>query len=135
MWCLKQPIYGDHIRVDRGLYYHHGIYIDDEHVISFGSINHELNPKKARVIMTTLATFLHHGRLEVRVYDYEEIKKKRTPNEIVQYALLNLNRSGYDLINNNCEHFANECVFGEPKSDQVNYIKKQLLDLFNLNKK
>lgn len=135
LWCIKQPTYGDHIRVSRGLYHHHGIYIDEMHVISFGSIKHELNPKKARVMMTSLVTFLHGGRIEVRVYTKEEETKKRLPNEIVNYALLNLNRAGYDLISNNCEHFANECVFGEPKSDQINYIKQQLDNLFRFHKR
>ncbi|HPA57831.1 MAG TPA: lecithin retinol acyltransferase family protein, partial [bacterium] len=32
-WSRREPIKGDHIRVNRGFYYHHGIYVNDNEVI------------------------------------------------------------------------------------------------------
>ena len=37
MWSSSKPCYGDHIRVCRGYYYHHGIYVSDDYVIHFAS--------------------------------------------------------------------------------------------------
>ena len=35
IWIEKRPAMGDHIRVNRGLYCHHGIYVSDNEVIHF----------------------------------------------------------------------------------------------------
>lgn len=127
-WINKQPEFGDHIRVSRGLYCHHGIYVSDDVIIEFGSKTEELNPDLAKVIQVNLDDFLKGGILEVREYTEEELKEKRTPTEIVNYAFTQLGRGGYNLFTNNCEHFANECVFGKNKSEQIDKIK----DLFNM---
>ena len=37
MWMKKNPSYGDQIRVNRGLYFHHGIYVNDNMVIQYAS--------------------------------------------------------------------------------------------------
>lgn len=117
------PVYGDEIRVNRGLYFHYGIYIDDKNVVQFGTVSGvEVSPENARVIITTLDVFLKGQVLEIREYSSEEQKKKRKPEEVVNYAMAHLGEAGYDLINNNCEHFANRCVFGESYSEQVDNI-------------
>ena len=122
-WERKRPEFGDQIRVNRGFYYHHGIYVDDNNVIQFGSINGELDPSKARVIVTTLQDFLKNATfLEVREFNEEEVAKKRSPSDVVNYAFMQLGRGGYNLISNNCEHFANECLFGTKKSEQVDEV-------------
>lgn len=128
MWNTnKMPIYGDEIRVNRGLYYHYGIYVDDKNVIQFGtSSGVEVSPENARVIITTLDVFLKGGVLEIREYNEEELKKKRSSKDIVNYAMAHLGEAGYDLINNNCEHFANRCVFGESYSEQVDNVMSLL---------
>lgn len=122
-WERKRPEFGDQIRVNRGFYYHHGIYVDDNNVIQFGSINGELDSSKARVIVTTLQDFLKNATyLEVRTFQEEELSKKRSPSDVVNYAFMQLGRGGYNIISNNCEHFANECLFGTKESEQVNEI-------------
>ncbi len=123
-WLKINPTFASHIRVNRGFYYHHGIYLDDNTVVSFGGINNDytLDPSKARVIITSLNEFLRGGELEVRQFSDEELKRKRTPQDIANYALSCVGNSGYDLINNNCEHFANECLFGKRESEQVKNI-------------
>ena len=124
MWVVKKPVYGDHIRVNRGIYSHHGIYASDDCVIHFASLieGHETDPETAEVCVSDLKTFLKGDTLEVREYSESELETKRTPEEIVNYAFSMLGTKGYNLVTNNCEHFANECVFGFKKSEQVDNI-------------
>lgn len=129
----KKPSLGDQIKVNRGIYDHHGIYIGDDKVIQFGSTTGELDPSKAMVIETSLDDFLKGGELLVATYTEEELKKRRNPNEIVEYAKAHLGDKGYDLINNNCEHFSNECAFGEHKSFQVDNVLGLFAKLFGGN--
>ena len=123
MWSSSKPCYGDHIRVCRGYYYHHGIYVSDDYVIHFASKENvdRIDPKDAKIIITSLSEFLKDGILEVRVFNSEELSKKRSPSDIVNYAFMQVDKrlGTYNLISNNCEHFANECVFGQAVSEQV----------------
>ena len=127
-----KPEYSSHIRVNRGLYCHHGIYLSDDCVVQFGGTGNDnvLDPANARIIIVTLDEFLRGGILEVREYNEEEKVLKRSPKDIANYALSQLGRGGYDLINNNCEHFANECVFGKKMSEQVNNVQDILSKIF-----
>ncbi len=124
MWTIKNPIIGDHIRVNRGLYYHHGIYVSDDCVIHFAPPNSTgtIDPANAMVVNTNLEAFLNGGLLEVRVFNEQELKFKREPQDIINYAFSRIGEKGYNLISNNCEHFANECLFGVKKSNQVDSI-------------
>ncbi|MCR5706375.1 MAG: lecithin retinol acyltransferase family protein [Acholeplasmatales bacterium] len=129
----KKPSLGDQLKVNRGFYDHHGIYVGDDKVIQFGSTTGELDPKKAMVIETSLDDFLKGGELLVAEYNEEDLKKKRSPEEIVKYAKAHLGDKGYDVMNNNCEHFSNECAFGEHKSFQVDNIMSLFHNLFGGN--
>ena len=127
MWERKKPTSGDQIRVSRGLYCHHGIYVSDDEVIQYASPNgSEISEATALIIKTTLSEFLKGGALEVRTYTNEELKKKRSNDEIVKYArsMMGTGLGEYNFINNNCEHFSNLCAFGEKKSNQVEDILK-----------
>ncbi|MCR5113922.1 MAG: lecithin retinol acyltransferase family protein [Acholeplasmatales bacterium] len=133
MWSKRKPEYGDQIRVSRGLYYHHGIYKDDETVIQFASpIGSEVSPETARIIITSLKEFIKDGELEVRSFSKEEKSKKRSPLDIIKFAESKLgdDMGGYDIIRNNCEHFANLCIFGESKSDQIDGLMSIFGGLF-----
>ena len=88
-WETKKPIYGDHIRVNRGFYAHHGIYAADDCVIHFASLNqlNRLDPASARIIVTSLEDFLQGGCLEVACYNSVEQEKRRTRTSgIYQYG-------------------------------------------------
>ena len=129
MWEKKKANYGDQIRVSRGLYYHHGIYVSDDMVIQYASPKgSEIAPETALIIYTTLDEFLKGGVLEVRTYTSEELKSVRTKEEIVEFAKSKLGTGlgEYDIINNNCEHFSNLCAFGIKKSNQVEDILSML---------
>ena len=111
IWVQKPPQKGDHIRVQRmnGLYAHHGIYVSDEEVIHFTGKDDDsiLDWSKPEVIQTDLAYFLKGGTLEVKEYTDEEFADLYSPEQIVTYARACLGDKGYNLIFNNCEHFAN----------------------------
>ncbi len=136
MWEKKKPICGDQIRVNRGFYYHHGIYIDDDNVIHFASpTGSEISPETAVVHKTTLRGFLKDGEVEVRCYTDEELKRRRPVSDIINYAILHQGEKGYNLVYNNCEHFSNRCAFGVSESDQVNNVFSSLGALFGSDKR
>lgn len=129
MWKFKNPVYGDQIRVDRGMYYHHGIYASDDCVYQFASPDGvETRFETSVVCITSLSNFLKDGLLEVREYTDEELKIKRNADQIIEYAKEHMGEGGYNLISNNCEHFANRCVFGESSSSQVDDIFRMILE-------
>jgi len=122
MWINKKPSFGDQIRVNRGLYCHHGIYEDDSHVYQYASPKgSEISPNTALIICTTLDEFLKGGEVEVREYTNDELKKKNSNEEIIRKAksLLGSGLGEYNIVSNNCEHFSNYCVFNEKISNQV----------------
>lgn len=129
MWKRIDPTFGNQIRVNRGFYYHHGIYASDDCVIHFAPPGNakSLDPKAAKIITTTLEEFLCGGVLEVRCYNDDEKMIIRKPSEIVNFALMHLGEGGYDIVNNNCEHFSNLCAFGEKKSSQVDNVLSFIL--------
>lgn len=126
IWVQKPPQKGDHIRVQRmnGLYAHHGIYVSDEEVIHFTGKDDDsiLDWSKPEVIQTDLAYFLKGGTLEVKEYTDEEFADLYSPEQIVTYARACLGDKGYNLIFNNCEHFANVCTLGRFRSHQVEKV-------------
>lgn len=126
IWVQKPPQKGDHIRVQRmnGLYAHHGIYVSDEEVIHFTGKDDDsiLDWSKPEVIQTDLAYFLKGGILEVKEYTDEEFADLYSPEQIVTYARAYLGDKGYNLIFNNCEHFANVCTLGRFRSYQVEKV-------------
>lgn len=126
IWCFKSPKRGDHIRVCRrgGLYYHHGIYVSDREVIHFTGDDDDsvLDWSKAHVIRTDLAVFLSGGEVEVKEYNDEEFADLYPVEGIVSYARACVGDDGYNLIFNNCEHFANACTLGKYRSRQVEKV-------------
>lgn len=126
VWSFKNPKRGDHIRVCRmnGVYYHHGVYVSDAEVIHFTGDDDDsvLDWSKAHVIKTSLARFLNGGKVEVKEYTDAEILDLYPVEGIVNYARSCLGDGGYNLIFNNCEHFANSCTLGRFRSRQVENV-------------
>lgn len=73
-WRAQSPKMGDHIRVDLGLFTHHGIYISHDEVIHFtrDCVNNNGN-SEPQIVVTDLDTFLEGGTLEVKIYTEEEV--------------------------------------------------------------
>lgn len=132
-WTLDEPKFGDIIRVKLGGIYHFGIYASDDEVLQFGLPPTRLDrdASTVKVLATGIETFLCDKFLEVGVPDKHEKKKIRTPEEIVKTARARLGEGGYHILYNNCEHFVNQCAFGETTCSQVDDIRKMWQN-FNL---
>jgi len=106
---------GDHIKVTRcrGLYTHHGIDMGDGTVIHFAGS--PLRGRGARVIRSTLPEFLAGGTCRV-VHHRGPVQP---PEAVLAAAESYLNREGYCVFRNNCEHFASYCKTGALRSGQV----------------
>ena len=124
IWIEKKPAMGDHIRVNRGLYCHHGIYVSDNEVIHFTGKDGDsvLDWSKPEVITSDLDYFLKGDKLEVKEYTDDEIEDLYPVDHIVKYARACLGDKGYNLVFNNCEHFANTCTLGRFRSKQVENV-------------
>lgn len=98
---------GTILAVRRGLYWHVAIADGRGHAIS--------RTRGAGVIRESLAAFARDATLHVVPID----RPSFPPAEIVARATARLGEVGYDWIDDNCEHFAGECVYGERRSRQV----------------
>lgn len=125
-WQLKEPKAGDMIRVKVGTIYHVGIYVSDEEVIQFGlapSQRLDVKDSDIEVLSSDIDAFLCGGFLEVAQFDWLESRKNRKPQEVVDYARSKIGTRGYNILYNNCEHFANECISGTHASQQADSVR------------
>lgn len=115
---------GDHIYVQLGpLTTHHGIDLGDGTVVHWCSgesgkkqhLGDMLRRKvRAQIRQTSLEDFCDGQPFRVR--EYESCFE---PDEVVQRALQRLHERDYDVVWNNCEHFATWCKTGDARSAQV----------------
>lgn len=116
-WSDKTPVYGDMIRVKVKFYYHYGIFVDENTVIQFGMPdNGDTPPDEIAVIKTDIQTFSNGNFIECAQPDKSEKKQRYSSDKIVENAQSRLGERGYNILNNNCEHFAYECYLGERRS-------------------
>ena len=133
-WEFKEPYPGAHIRVQVGQIYHHGIYVGNDEVVQFGLPFDLTNiAKDVKVLKSHISEFLNGGFLEVRNFTKKEKKLKNKDEDIISIALSRIGEGNYDLLKNNCEHFANECVFNKKISSQVEDIHKEIRAKLGLN--
>lgn len=105
------------IRTKVDFYYHYGIYVDDETVIQFGPPDGaSRDPDEIEVISTDIDIFRNGGEVETAKLDLSERLKRNSADKTVEIARSRIGEKGYNILHNNCEHFANECVFGAPHS-------------------
>lgn len=132
-WQMKDPYPGAHIRVKINNLYHHGIYIGNDEVVQFGLPFDMYRPKEeVKVVKTNITEFLQGGFLETRIFTKKEMKQKNNDQKIVEIALSKLGEGGYDIVHNNCEHFANFCIFNNKSSSQIDDIRKEIRNKLNI---
>jgi len=130
-----EPLKGDLIRVQRKIgYYHFGIYIGDGFVIHFSADeddsifdNSHISIRQAR-----LKGFLRGDIIEVNL----PFNALYSRNGVVKRAKKMLGSKKlegklYDLLDNNCEHFANYCYYGYTISDQSVAASKGAKGIFS----
>lgn len=127
VWTEAEPKPGDPVRTKVGFYYHYGIFVSPEEIIQFGLPD---DPGRAgadiRVLATDVYTFLSGGTLETGKPHREERKLLRPAAQVVALARSRLGEGGYDLLHNNCEHFMNDCLFGEKRSPTLQTLREQI---------
>lgn len=111
---------GDHLKVCRGFYWHHGIAVDEDMVISNTTTG---------VVRQTLSEFsagaqvykVMHVRKPWRTYWPPEVVAFAATMCYLEHAELGSHADGrtYNVITWNCEHFAHFCLFGKRASLQV----------------
>ena len=100
---------GDHIRVGRCMYCHHGIYVGEDRVVHW-----DKDHGSARITCTGVSAFADGSAVT--------LVARPTPGteaDVVVRALSRVGETGYSVVFNNCEHFASWCVTGDATSRQV----------------
>ena len=140
--CIKDyPKYGDIICIDQSLYYHYGIYVNDEKIIHYApNAGEEVKGKNAVIHSVNLKEFLN-GKSEFYVYNCPKLPvilgnipdpftafvhgyNLFTPEETVKRAESKIGEKNYNLIFNNCENFAFWCKTGVAECLQsFNFLK------------
>ncbi len=119
--------YGNVIYVCRkgGIYKHFGIYINDNYIIHFSDTGNDFG-RDVCIRKIDLKGFLDKEQdYYVCVYPKtSNIPKYHlySPKETVERAKSLMGKIGYNLITNNCEHFATWCKTGISESAQVNNV-------------
>jgi hypothetical protein len=97
-------------------YEHYGVYIGDNKVIHYMTPNNSGKASDGEVCETTLDGHFDKDKIFVLKFDKEKVF---SPEETVKNAKSLLGEKKYDLISNNCEHFALWCKTGIRKSYQI----------------
>ena len=109
---------GDHISAGRPWTAHHdGIYLGGGFVIHLTGGTPDGGKAAARVQIDPLARFAGGRPVTIRRYS-----GAHDPEEIVARAMSRLGEGDYNLIFNNCQHFARWCATGDHESEQVRSV-------------
>lgn len=123
-WEMKEARFGDIVRVPLGTLYHYGIFVSEDEVIQFGlPPTPNVKSEDVEVLSAPVSDFLAGGFLEVGCPEGHEKKSRRSPRDTVAEARKRLGERGYDILHNNCEHFANQCAFGEKFSSMTENLR------------
>jgi hypothetical protein len=107
---------GDHLRVNRIFYWHHGIYAGGGRVIHFAGEPAE--KEHAEIRYDSYEKFALGDDVELVEY-----ASCNSPEETIRIAEGFLARKDYGLFSNNCEHFCSFCKTRKKRSAQVENTK------------
>lgn len=114
---MSKANYGDVIYVKHLLYKHFGIYLSDDCIIHYDGKQDDLLLRKMCVKITNIERFLN-GKDNYEVKQFKN--EKYSANEAVKRAKNEIGSKNFNILLNNCEHFAIWCKTGNRKSNQVN---------------
>jgi len=104
---------GEHLKVSKTLYSHHGLYIGDGKVVHYAGLADGL--RSGPVEVTTMDQFCDGCDVEI----IEHPNRRYSFEEAVERAMLRVGEKDYHAFHNNCEHFVNWCIEGEHFSKQT----------------
>jgi hypothetical protein len=110
-----EPPIGAHLMAPRRAYTHHGIYIGGGRVAHYGGLSRGL--RRGPVEAVSMSQFARGREIWIR---WEAAHFSR--EDVIRRARLRFGENRYHLLTNNCEHFCEWCVRGEPRSFQVDEL-------------
>lgn len=105
---------GDHLRINRGGYEHHGIDIGDGTVVHFAPTS--VDGYKFQICRQEIEKFLGNDNADVVYYPDGTAFH---PDQTCVISLAQIGESNYKLLRNNCEHLAQYCKTGKKGSKQI----------------
>lgn len=108
---------GDHLVSKRLGYTHHGIYLGRNRIIHYAGFCEGF--KAGKVEITDFGSFSQNQK----TYVLSHSNPKYSAKQIIERAKSRLGEDQYHLLNNNCEHFVNWCIYDEHKSSQITKVK------------
>lgn len=131
-WKIKASKPGDMVRVKVGPIDHYGVFVSGQEVIQFGHPRRDItaaNPKEdIRIFASSAAEFAAGGMIETAEMNLCERLKRHSRRKTIALARARIGENGYDILHNNCEHFANWCVFGKNVCSQTDQIVSKWRD-------
>lgn len=131
---LTQLEEGDLVEFNRGPYSHWGVYIGNEEIVHLsGDENDGINGQVGLTHFFTISGVRFNKAKVVKenfwkVTADSKAKKNNgkdrkctplSPDEVVEKALSMMGEIGYNVLWNNCEHFAAFCRYGQKWSEQA----------------
>lgn len=120
---------GTHIMVDSNFEFfngpsipitHHGIYLGDGKVVHYTTNpdNRNILFDKGKVFLDSIEDFTDDIS-KIRAVEYPDGLVSRSTEDIINAALSREGEAKYNVLFNNCEHFANKSITGKAVSNQV----------------
>ncbi len=109
----REPPLGAHVVTPRRGFTHHGIYVGGGRVVQYGGLSWGL--RGGPVEEVPLSQFSQRRPVWVRVVGSHRYDQ----HEVARRARLRLGEDRYSVVTNNCEHFCEWCVRGQPRSYQI----------------
>ncbi|KOF56553.1 hypothetical protein AGR56_07265 [Clostridium sp. DMHC 10] len=124
----REAKYGDIVgtayKFDIYQYEHYGIYIGDNKVIHYSSSDGTM--KNAKIEIGNMEENFPKGKYFVLDFGNDA---KFSPDATVKRAKSRLGEKNYNLITNNCEHFAVWCKTDNAKSYQIDSLSRSQIQL------
>jgi Lecithin retinol acyltransferase len=119
----EEPPLGAHLVTPRFAYAHHGVYVGGGAVVHYAAFAKCW--RRGPVEQISLSRFAHRNPVWVRPGRRDTLPCA----EIVRRARSRVGENRYRFFRNNCEHFSEWCVNGEPRSLQVERLLAHLQPL------
>lgn len=125
---ISMPPLGSHLVTPRVVYTHHGIYIGDGKVVEYAGFNNGIgnvndvipvdSSKQSPVQIVSLVQFEKGKSYTIKKHPHATY----SPQDIAKRAYKRVGETNYNLIFNNCEDFANHCIYGVNFSSQTRNV-------------